>query len=167
MVSRALQLMKGVTSMTLSRSVLVFQGAGGHDGRHRAPEAQQHGDEGLARQAQLAHDPLHHIGHPGHIAAVLQQGQAEEQDQDVGQEGDDGAHAGDDAVHHQGGEHVPGVEAASAASAPSESQPISSSRVALEPVPDGEGEEEDDRHDAQEDGDAPHPCWSAAGRPAP
>ena len=51
---------------------LAFQRTGSHDGGNRTAKSQQHGNEGFAGKPQLAHDALHHIGHTGHITAVLQ-----------------------------------------------------------------------------------------------
>ena len=154
MGSRALQDIKGVMSMVFVPVPLVLQGAGGHDGRHRAAKAQHHGDEGPARQAQPAHNAVHDVGHPGHVAAVLQKGQGQEQDEDVGQEGEDPSYAGDDAVHQQGDHRRRDVQRLQSVPDASGEKLQACLEVALEPVADGEGEEEHQGHDDQEDGQA-------------
>ena len=52
MVSRALQLMNGRDQHDLVAVALVLERPGSHYGRHRAAEAEQHGNEGLAGEAQ-------------------------------------------------------------------------------------------------------------------
>ena len=88
---------------------LVLNGAGGHDARHAAAHADQHGDEGLAGQAELAEDAVQHEGDTGHVAAGLQEGQQEEQHQHLGHEAQHRADAGHDAVQDQALEPVRGV----------------------------------------------------------
>ena len=86
--------------------LLIFHGPGAHDGGHRAAKAHEHGDKGLAGEAEPPQQPVHDKGGPGHIARVLQQGEEQEEQGDLGQEGEHAAHAGDHAVHHQA--HRPG-----------------------------------------------------------
>ena len=50
----------------------IFDGAGGHDRGDGACEAGQEGDETLAVQADLGHEPVHDKRHAGHVAAVFQ-----------------------------------------------------------------------------------------------
>ena len=49
---------------------------------------------------------VHHKSGPGHVARILQNAQKEEEDGNHGQERENAAYAGDDAVAHQG--HGPG-----------------------------------------------------------
>ena len=69
-----------------------------HDARDGAGEGRQQRDEGAAVQAGAAHDPVHQEGRAGHVAEVLQQDDEEEQDQDLRQEDDHAADAGDHPV---------------------------------------------------------------------
>ena len=80
---------------------LVLDGTGSHDARDAAARADQHGNEALTGQAELTEDTVHDEGDTGHIADVLQDGQQEEQDQHLGNEAQDRADTGDDAVHDQ------------------------------------------------------------------
>ena len=89
----------------------AFDGAGGHDARNGAGKGTEHGNETLAVQADLAHQPVHEKGGPGHVAGVLQKPDEEEQQQDLRQENHHGSHARDDAVHEQAVQ-VPGRQSA-------------------------------------------------------
>ena len=80
---------------------LAGERAGGHDGGHRAAEADQHRHERPARQPDLAQQLIHHERHARHVAAVLQYRQEEEQRHDRGQEGQHRAHAHAHAVDEQ------------------------------------------------------------------
>ena len=82
--------------------LLVLHGAGAHNRGNGTAEAHEHGDEGLAGQSEPPQQPVHDEGRPGHVARVLQEGEKQEQDGDLGQEGEHAAHAGDHAVHQQG-----------------------------------------------------------------
>ena len=64
--------------------LFIFHGAGPHDGGHRAAEAHQHRDKGLAAQAKAPQQAVHDKGSPGHIAGVLQEGEKQEQNGDLG-----------------------------------------------------------------------------------
>ena len=134
----------------------AFERAGRHDGGHRTAEAQEHGDERLAREPELAHDALHDVGNARHVAAVFEEGERQKEDEDVGQEGEDGPDAADDAVDEEGDED--GVRADGGEPRlrrirkPAEPQ----LKERFDRVAHIEGEEEDERHDAEEDGDAPH-----------
>ena len=90
---------------------VVFNGARGHHARHAAAGADQHGDEALARQAELAEDAVHDEGDTGHVAHVLQNGQHEEQHQHLRNKADHRAHAGDDAVAYQPHQPAGGTDA--------------------------------------------------------
>ena len=80
---------------------LVVHAAGAHDGGHRAAEAHHHGDEGAAVEAELAKRLIHEERRAGHIAAVLQNGQEQEQKQNRRQERKHAAHARERAVHQE------------------------------------------------------------------
>ena len=80
---------------------LVLDGTGSHNTGHAAAGTDQHGDEALTGQAELAEDTVHDEGDTGHIADVLQDGQQEEQDQHLRHEAQNCADTGDDAVHDQ------------------------------------------------------------------
>ena len=80
---------------------LVLDGTRSHDARDAAASADQHGNEALTGQAELTEDTVHNEGDTGHIADVLQDGQQEEQDEHLGNEAQDCADTGDDAVHDQ------------------------------------------------------------------
>ena len=140
----------------LEAVALTFECAGRHDGGHRAAEAQEHGDERLAREPELAHDALHDVSNARHVAAVFEEGERQKEDEDVGQEGEDGPDAADDAVDEEGDED--GVRADGGE--PRLRRIRKPAEPQLEERFDGvahiEGEEEDERHDAEEDGDAPH-----------
>ena len=77
---------------------VLLDGAAGHDAGNAAARGHQQGDEALARQAEPAEDAVHHEGDAGHVADVLQNGQQEAQDQDLGHKAQGRAHAGHDAV---------------------------------------------------------------------
>ena len=49
-------------------------------------------------QSGAAHDPVHQEGGPGHVAGILKQQDEYEEEQDLGQEDQDGANAGDQSV---------------------------------------------------------------------
>ena len=76
----------------------ILDGAGRHDPRHRASEARQERNEGAPGQADAVHDPIHQKGRADHVAGAFEQQDEEEQDQDLRQEGDDRADAGDRAI---------------------------------------------------------------------
>ena len=97
---------------------------------------------------------IHHEGHAGHIAGVLQDGQEEEQRDDDGQKAQHAAHAGKDAVddkavHHRvdavGGQRLVSRRW-SAASMPSVSRSDSAR------ADDAEGQPEHQRHNADKAG---------------
>ena len=136
----------------------VLERTGGHYGRHRAAEAQQHGYEGLAGEAKPAHDTLHDVGDARHIAAVLQKREAEEEYQDVRQEGHDCAHTCDYAVDDEGAYDLARVHRREQGAHRSAERVYAQLEPALEPVAHREGEEEGEGHDKQEDGDAPDPA---------
>ena len=74
------------------------EGAGGHDGRHRAAEADQHRNEATPGEADFAQQLIHDEGDAGHVAGVLENGQEEEEHHNDRQEAEHTAHAGENAV---------------------------------------------------------------------
>ena len=80
---------------------LVLDGTGSHNTGHAAAGTDQHGDEAFTGQAELAEDTVHDEGDTGHIAHILQNGQQEEQHQHLGNEAQNRADTGNDAVHDQ------------------------------------------------------------------
>ena len=80
---------------------LVFNGTGSHNARHAAADADEHRDEGLAAQAELTEDTVEHEGDTGHVAAGLEEGQHQEQDEHLRHEAEHRADTGDNAVEDQ------------------------------------------------------------------
>ena len=70
----------------------------GHDARDRAGERAEKRDERLAVKADLAHDPSHDERRAGHVPGILEKPEEEEKEEYLGEERDDGRHAGDAAV---------------------------------------------------------------------
>ena len=85
---------------------LIFDGTGGHDAGDTAAHADEHGDEGLTGQAELAEDTVQNEGDTGHIAAGLQESQHQEQHQHLGNKAQNGADTGHDTVKDQAAEPV-------------------------------------------------------------
>ena len=85
---------------------LVFNGTGGHDARNAAADTDEHRDEGLTGQAELAEDTVEHEGDTGHVAAGLEEGEHQEQDQHLRHEAEHCADTGDDTVEDQAVEPV-------------------------------------------------------------
>ena len=81
--------------------LLVLDGLGGHDAGDAAARGHEHGDKGLTGQAKAAEHAIHDEGDAGHIAAVLQEGQHDEQQEHLRYKAEDGTQAGDDAVADQ------------------------------------------------------------------
>ena len=75
--------------------------ARGHDGRDRAGEAREHRHEGLAVEADAAHQPVDDERDARQVAEVLEDRDEEEQHRDLRHEDDDVPHSGDHAVDHQ------------------------------------------------------------------
>ena len=61
----------------------------------------EHRDERAAREPAPAQQAVHQERRAGHVAAVLEDREEAEQDQDLRQEDEDAAHAADDAVHDE------------------------------------------------------------------
>ena len=83
---------------------LVFNGTGCHDAGNAAAGANQHGDEALAGQAELAEDTVEDECDTGHVAAGFQEGQQQEQHQHLRHEAQNRADTGHDAVQNQAAE---------------------------------------------------------------
>ena len=80
---------------------LVFNGTGSHDAGDAAAGADEHRDEGLAGQAELAEDTVQNEGDTGHVAAGLQERQQQEQHEHLRHEAENRADTGDDTVKDQ------------------------------------------------------------------
>ena len=98
---RAEQVMSGAIMMVASRSRARGNGARRHDAGNRAGEARQQRNEGAARESHLAHEPIEHEGGARQVAGVLQRENEEEQDQNLRQEYQHAAGAGDHAIEQQ------------------------------------------------------------------
>ena len=85
---------------------LVFDGTGGHDARNAAAHTDEHGDERLTGKAELAEDTVEHEGDTGHVAAGLEEGEHQEQDEHLRHEAEHRADTGDDTVEDQAVEPV-------------------------------------------------------------
>ena len=79
----------------------VIHRARAHRGRYGAAKAHQKRDEALPGKAEAAHGLIHDKCDAAHVAAVLQNGKAEEQQRDLRQEREHAAHALDDAIAHK------------------------------------------------------------------
>ena len=81
--------------------IFLLNGAGRQNARHAAAGGHQHGDDGFTGQAELAQEPVHNEGHPGHIAHVFQNGQEHGKHQNLGHKAQHRADTRQNAVHHQ------------------------------------------------------------------
>ena len=84
-VSRAPQLISGITMIVVSRLRRFSRMRVAMIAGHGAAEADQHRDEALAVQADLVHDPVHHERGAGHVARVFENRDGQEQQQNVRQ----------------------------------------------------------------------------------
>ena len=82
------------------------QGARGHHTGDGAAEADEHRDDASTGKTDAAQGLIHHEGDARHVAAVLEQGEEEEQRDDKRQEAEHAAHALEHAVDHQGTQHA-------------------------------------------------------------
>ena len=85
---------------------LVFDGTGGHDARNAAAHTDEHGDEGLTGKAELTEDTVENESDTGHVAAGLEEGEHQEQDQHLRHEAEHRSDTGDDTVEDQAVEPV-------------------------------------------------------------
>ena len=128
--------------------------ARGHDGRNAAPEPDEHGHKAAPGKADLAQQLVHNKSHARHVAGIFQNGKEEKQCYDNGQEAEHAAHArkhavDDEAVHH-------GVDAVSGEPAVHKrrhSIDAQREQVAQPGADDAERQPEDQKHDAQKNGD--------------
>ena len=60
--------------------LFIFDGTRRHDARHAAARGDQHRDEALAGESETTENTVHDKRDARHVAAVLQDGQEEEQD---------------------------------------------------------------------------------------
>lgn len=81
--------------------LMVFDGAGCHDTGDGAGEGAEEGDEAFAMQSDPAHDAVHHEGAAGHVAGIFEEAEEEEQQDDLGEEHEHGADAGDHTVYDE------------------------------------------------------------------
>ena len=72
-----------------------------HNGRHGAAEADEHGDDAAAGQADLTQRLVHHKCDARHVAGIFQNGEEEKQRHDDRQEHQHAAHARKNAVDDQ------------------------------------------------------------------
>ena len=80
----------------------VFNSSRCHDTGDTAAGSDEHGNEGFTGKAEFPENTVKDEGDTGHIAAGLQEGQHQEQDQHLGHETEDSADACDDTVKDQG-----------------------------------------------------------------
>ena len=90
----------------------VGDGARGHDAGDGAGEARQQRDEGAAGQPDAAHQAVEQEGRARQVARLLEHQDEEEQDQDLRQEHEHAADAGDDAVDQQAAQRALGQHGA-------------------------------------------------------
>ncbi len=84
-----------------STVTLLLDGTGSHDSRYAAAGADQHRDEGLAGQTELAEDTVHDECDTCHVAAVLEDSEEEEQNHHLRNEAQNRADTGNDTVHYE------------------------------------------------------------------
>ena len=80
------------------------QGAGGHDAGHRTSVRGQQRDERTSFEPDAGHRAVDHERGAGHVADVFEQVEHREQQDDLGQEDDDRAHPGHQAVGQEVGQ---------------------------------------------------------------
>src|SRR5690606_12254352 len=86
----------------------VGDGAGGHDAGQGAGVGGEEGDEGVAGEAQGPQQAVHDERGTREVAGVLEKGDEEEEQADLGQEDDNSADAGDNAVGGEVGDDALG-----------------------------------------------------------
>ena len=128
-----------------------LDGARGHDAGDGAGVGTQHRDEALAVQADLAHQAVHEERRARHVAGVFQQANEAEEQQNLRQEDDDRADAGDDALHEQ----VVQVAGGHAVADPFAEAVHHSFNPAHRNLRKAEDALKHQRHEADEDGEAP------------
>ena len=145
---------EGVHQDRQNAVAVVLQRAGGQNGRNVAAKADQHGDEGLAGQPDGAQEAVHDEGRTGHVAGVLKEGQAEEDQEDGGNEGGDGLDTAADAIGEQGddplghmAERQEGTEAVDKDGAAEHIEEVDKGSTEVD------RDHEDQIHDAEKEGD--------------
>ena len=134
--------------------MLGGEGARRHDGRHRAAEADEHGHEAAAGEAEPSQQLVHHEGNARHVAGVLEDGEQDEEHHDDREEREHAAHAGKDAVYHEGVHHGVEPEGRERGVDLRRHEVDAQGEKVGEPLAHHvKGEPEDERHDAHEDGD--------------
>lgn len=83
---------------------VIFNGTACHDARNAAAGSNQHGDERLAGQTELAENPVHDECDPGHITAGLKERQEDEQHQHLWNKAQHSANAGNNTIQDQAGQ---------------------------------------------------------------
>ena len=73
-------------------------GSGGHDGRYRTAEAYEHRHYASSGKTYLTQQLVHHEGHAGYVAAVLEKREEEEHGDDDRHEAQNTSHALEDSV---------------------------------------------------------------------
>jgi hypothetical protein len=137
---------------------LVLQRPRRHDRWHVAAEADDERHEGLPRQADGAHEPVHNEGGPGHVAGVLQRREEQEQATDDRDEGCDRLDAAADAVGEHGRQPVGAAEQAEQRGcAVDEDRAEEDVEEVDEGAADVDGHHEHRVHDDEEDRDAERP----------
>ena len=81
--------------------LFVLNGAGRHDSRNAAPHGNEHGNKGFPGKAEFAENAVHDERYAGHVAAILQYAQAQEQNRHLREESQNGSYAGNHAVLDQ------------------------------------------------------------------
>ncbi len=89
---------------------LVLDGARGHDGGHGAGVGGEQRDEGLAVEADGAHDAVGDERGAGEVAGVFEHADEEEEQQDLREEDEDGLDAVPEAVAQQQAQPVVGQQ---------------------------------------------------------
>ena len=87
----------------------MLQSPGGHDCRNGTSESEQKWDKCASGEPKPAHDVIHDKGNSGHISAVFQKCEGKEQNEYIGQEGENTTYTCDDTIHHKGLKHRIGM----------------------------------------------------------
>jgi len=134
-------------------------GAGGHDGRHRAAEADEQRHDAAARKTDAAQRLIHYKGDTGHVAGVFQDGEKEKQGDDDGQEHQHAAHAGKDAIDDEAVDHrIDAVGSEGAIDQGGERINADGQEIGKTLADDMEGEVEGEKHDRQKGGNGGVPA---------
>ena len=85
---------------------LILNGTGSHDAGNAAAGTDHHRNERLSGQTESSEDTVHNERNSCHIAAALEESQADEQDDHLRQEAEDSADAGNNTIQDQAAEPV-------------------------------------------------------------